>query len=82
MSTFRLHFLEGSPGTNWFLGSAGGERVHFFGYLSGFVHCFVGYWIAFRHVLVLDLGCFGAGFLEIRGKRGLIGVPPPPPSVM
>ena len=26
-----------------FLVSADGEMVHFFSYLSGFVHCFVGY---------------------------------------
>ena len=50
----------------------------FFGYLSGFVHCFVGYWIAFRHVYVVDLGCSGAGFTVISGEWGLIGVPPSP----
>ena len=61
------------------LGSAGGGSVHFFGYLSGFVHCFTGYWITFLHVSVLDLGCSGAVFIEISGKRCLIGVPPLPP---
>ena len=32
-------------------------------YLSGFVHCFVGYRDAFRHVSDIDLGCSGAGFI-------------------
>jgi len=50
----------------------------FFGYLSGFVHCFAGYWIAFRHISGSKLGRSGTGFIEISGKRGLIGVPPSP----
>ena len=44
------------------LESVGGEMV-LFGYLSGFVHCFVGYWIAFLHISVLDLGGSGVGFV-------------------
>ena len=59
--------------------SAGGEMVHFLGYLSGFVHCFAGYSITFLHVSAPYLSGFGAGFIEICGKQGLIGVPPLPP---
>jgi len=51
----------------------------FFGYLSGFVHCFVGYWIAFLHISGSKLGRSGVVFIEICGKWGLIGVPPLPP---
>ena len=67
--------------TIWVISFIQGERVCnqcFLSYLPGFVYCFAGYWIAFRHVSVLDLFCFGAGFYR-RGlfMAGLVALPPP-----
>ena len=55
-----------------------GNWCIFLCYLSGFVHCFVGYSTTFLHRSESKLGCFVAGFAIIGGKWGLIGVPPSP----